>query len=117
MLLVVSQATGIDNSGGVTWTDAIYVKDTRVSSESERKLAVTSDHPETLEAATGENVGVSSPSPEVYHSVEVLIYSSVFKGWKTKTAYEGDSEDGLETGTLAGRVAIGALELGQGIIK
>ena len=117
VLLAASQAVEIDNSDGVTWADATYVKDAKVLPENEGKLVVVSGHPEMLEAAVDENVGVSFPSPKVYRSVEILTYSSAFKDWKVKTAYEGNSEDGFETGTLTGRVTIGAFELDQEIIK
>ncbi len=117
VLLVASQVVEIENSGDMTWTDAIYVKDAKVLPENEGKLVAVSGHPEMLEAVVDENVGVSFPSPKVYRSVEVLTYNSAFKDWRVKAVKEGKSEDGLETGTLTGRVAIGEFELDQEVIK
>ena len=51
VLLAASQAVEIDNSDGVTWADATYVKDAKVLPENEGKLVVVSGHPEMLESA------------------------------------------------------------------
>lgn len=79
VLLVASQVIEIEDSDGMTWADAIYVKDAKILPENEGKLVAVSGHPEMLEAVVDENIGVSFPSPKVYRSVEVLIYNSTFK--------------------------------------
>lgn len=117
VLLVASQVIEIEDYDGMTWADAIYVKDAKILPENEGKLVAVSGHPEMLEAVVDENIGVSFPSPKVYRSVEVLIYNSTFKDWTVKAVNEGKSEDGFETGTLTGRVAIGEFELDQEVIK
>ena len=106
LILVASQVVEID-SDGMTWADAIYVKDAKILPENEGKLVVISGYPEILEAVIDENIGVSFPSPKVYRSVEALTYNSTFKDWTVKAVNEGQSKDGLETGTLTGRVAFG----------
>lgn len=116
VLLAASQISGTEDSDEMTWADAVYVKDAKVLSENEGKFVAVSGNPRMLEPVVDENVGVTLQSPKVYRSVDVLKWDDISKEWKIKMLSMGSSDDGYETGTMAGRVALGDFELDRELI-
>lgn len=62
-------------------------------------------------------VGLSFDSPSVYRRVEILRYNDKLDAWEVRNVGTGKSSDGLETGTLLGRVTVGDFELDQEVIR
>lgn len=121
VLVIAAMFAGNDGTDSdtdkLTWTDAVYVKDAKVLPENEGKLVAVPGHPEMLETAGDEIVGVSFQSPRVHRAVEALKYSSTFRDWTVKIVSEGTSKDGFEGDILYGRAAIGDFELDEELIK
>ena len=116
VFLAASQIFGTDDSDEMTWADAVYVKDAKVLPENEGKFVAVSGNPRMLEPVVDENVGVTLQSPKVYRLVEVIKWDDMSNRWKIKTVSMGSSDDGYETGTMVGRIALGDFELDKELL-
>lgn len=114
VLIAASQIFSAENPDEVYWSDAVFIEGAKVMPENEGKLVAVSGKPVMLESAADEQIGISFASPRVYRSVYVLEYNSLLKSWDTGYALDGD---GLGSGVLTGRVAIGEYELDKELLE